>query len=382
LRRSDGGCDPVRTRLQVMSDAMPPRKRKDKPILSEAHLSLVLEMFREHPEFRMMTGAYALGLELGDTLRYGELLEHLKQVRTEKRITMARAARTLGVRVAQLRVIESGPVSEIEPEMFRGYMALVAEPAWFERWKRAHPALAARLEGAPPPPIHPWIGRPAEFKEAADPSMPPRPDPRTARVLKEARARYPQVYRLRVALAGIRPPIWRRVVVAGGATLHELHLALQESMGWQMSHLYEFSVPGLYFLEPDPDESDDRAGIHDSRIVLLGDLGLSVGGRFRYLYDFGDGWEHDIRVEDIGDYDAAQPVPSCIDGRRACPPEDVGGIGGYAEMLVALADPEHEEHKSISRWLGGQYDPERFESRFANSMLKREQALWRKRLGG
>jgi hypothetical protein len=360
---------------------MPPRNRKDKPILSEAELSLVLGMFREHPEFRLMPGAYALGLELGDTLRYGELREHLKQARTEKRITMARAARTLGVRMAQLRVIESGPVSEIEPEVFGRYMALVAEPAWYERWKRAHPTLAARLEGAPPPPPHPWIGRPAEFEEAEDASLPPRPSRGTARVLREARARYPQVYRLRVALAGIRPPIWRRVVVAGGATLHELHIALQESMGWQMSHLYEFSMAGLRFTEPDPDGCDDVAETHDSRIVLLGDLGLSVGGRFRYLYDFGDGWEHDIRVEDIGDYDAAQPVPACIDGRRACPPEDAGGIGGYAEMLVALADPEHEEHESISRWLGGPYDPERFEPRFRSSILKREQALWRKRLG-
>jgi hypothetical protein len=281
----------------------------------------------------------------------------------------------------QLRVIEYGPVSGIEAEVFRRYMALVAEPAWYERWKGAHPALAARLEGAPPPPLHPWIGRPAEFEETEDASIPPRPSRRTARALREARVRYPQVYRLRVELTGIRPPIWRRIVVAGGTTLHELHLVLQESMGWRMSHLYEFSTAGRRFTEPDPDGYEDVVDTHDSRIVLLGDLGLSVRSRFRYLYDFGDGWEHDIRVEDIGDHDAGQPVPVCIDGRRACPPEDVGGIGGYAEMLVALADPEHEEHETISRWLECPYDAERFEPCAANLALKREQALWRKRLG-
>ena len=359
-----------------------PKRRRPPPMLTEKDIAITLEVLREHPGFGLVPERLAWGLDLADTLRYGSLLEHLKLARSEKGLSVARAANALAVPVAKVRVVESGPVSQIEPAVFLRYLVLIDAGPVYERWKRLHPVLAARLEGLPPPPAHPWTGRPAEFEEAYDPSIPPKAGPRTARVLRAARARYPRVYRIHVELAGIRPPIWRRMMVAEGATLHELHLALQEAMGWRLSHLYQFTAGERHFMEPDPDGEDDRDDTFDSRIVLLGDLGLKEGDRLGYLYDFGDGWDHAIRVEGIGDHDPAQPLPACTAGRRACPPEDVGGTGGYQDMLVALADPKHPEHRSMLEWLGRPYDPEHFEPGWANEMLKREQALWRRRMGG
>ncbi len=242
--------------------------------------------------------------------------------------------------------------------------------------------LAARLDDVPRSPARPWTGRPAEFEEAEECDRSPRASPRTARALGEARARHPRVWRIRVDLVGIRPPIWRRLVVPASATLHDLHIALQHAMGWTMTHLYEFEASGLRFMEPDPEGDDVGPVAHDSRIVILGELGLEVGDRFRYRYDFGDGWDHAIHVEGIGEYDLAQPVPMCLGGERACPPEDVGGVSGYEDLVRAMASPRHKRRGEFMEWLGRPFDSESFEPGWANVSLKGEQALWRRRMGG
>jgi hypothetical protein len=203
---------------------------------------------------------------------------------------------------------------------------------------------------------------------------------RGPKALREARARYREVYQLHVELKDIQPGIWRRLLVPGGFTLHELHGLLQDAMGWEDYHLYEFTTKHARFAEPDPDDDDYGRFVHDSRVVLLGDLKLWRGSSLVYLYDFGDGWEHAITVETIGAPDPLQPVPACLDGARACPREDSGGSSGYERMLASLADPDDDEHESFREWAGAHFDPERFSAELVNRDLLRAQGVWRKRL--
>lgn len=198
--------------------------------------------------------------------------------------------------------------------------------------------------------------------------------------LREARTFYREVYQLRVELKDIQPSIWRRLVVPAGFTLHELHLLLQEAMGWMDYHLYEFSTKHATFAEPDPDDDDYGRFVHDSRLVLLGDLRLWRGMTLTYLYDFGDGWEHVITVEATAAADPSQPVPACLDGARAGPPEDCGGSSGYERLLASLADPDDDEHESFREWVGAHFDPERFSAELLNRGLLRAQGVWRKRM--
>lgn len=146
--------------------------------------------------------------------------------------------------------------------------------------------------------------------------------------------------RLRVTLRGVVPPVVRVIDVPASSTLPELHELLQAAVGWTDSHLHQFVVgEATYGVPSDEDWGDQR----DERIVRLRNL----PARFDYLYDFGDGWEHDVEVLGPGD---AQP--GCRYGEGACPPEDCGGPVGYAELLEVLADPTHEEHADLRAWAG------------------------------
>jgi hypothetical protein len=101
------------------------------------------------------------------------------------------------------------------------------------------------------------------------------------------------------------------------------------------------------------------------------DAVLAKGSRFRYTYDFGDWWEHVVSVEDVVPAVADERYPLCAAGERACPPEDVGGPRGYAELLAVLADPDHPEHLRMREWLGGPFDPEAFDPALATTLLRR-----------
>jgi len=168
----------------------------------------------------------------------------------------------------------------------------------------------------------------------------------------------PRMYRLKVTLLGSRPPIWRRLRVRGDTTLAGLHAILQVAMGWLDSHLHTFEVYGITYADPSPEWEPPVSD--ECRPTLTG-LGLVTGSRFTYEYDMGDGWRHEIVVEAVTDAETARPRrAACIAGRRACPPEDVGGIGGYAYFLEAIRDPKHEEHKDMLEWIGREFDPEAF----------------------
>jgi hypothetical protein len=178
------------------------------------------------------------------------------------------------------------------------------------------------------------------------------------------------VCQLKVTLDGIEPPIWRRLVVPASYTLERLHDVLQKALGWTNSHLHVFQYGdervGIPYELGDLDDTYTRSG----RIVHLGDIVAQGHRRFVYEYDFGDGWTHTIDVEDVRDGDE-EPSPLCLDGARACPPEDCGGVDGYQRLLDIVFDPTHEEFEEMRTWAGSAFQPERFELRRVNEQLSR-----------
>ncbi len=174
------------------------------------------------------------------------------------------------------------------------------------------------------------------------------------------------VYQLHIRLADIEPPIWRQIVVPGQGTLFRLHQMLQVVMGWENYHLHQFIVGSTHYGEPDPEFED---GMKDDRRTRLRGIARKEGASFLYEYDFGDGWRHVITVENIQPWTQESMAPRCLDGARACPPEDCGGIGGYERLLEALRNPHHSEHKEMRAWAGKHFDPELFSLQAVNSAL-------------
>ena len=132
-------------------------------------------------------------------------------------------------------------------------------------------------------------------------------------------------------------------------------------MGWEDCHLHQFIVRGEYYGPLDPEDATGtwkRRTRRRSQISKIAKTGRKV--RFIYEYDFGDSWQHEILLEKILEPEPNVTYPRCIEGARACPPEDVGGIWGYAEFLEAISDPNHEDHDEMVEWIGGEFDPEKF----------------------
>lgn len=165
----------------------------------------------------------------------------------------------------------------------------------------------------------------------------------------------PDTLQLKVTLRGSKPPIWRRLLVPGNFNLAQLHQALQIGMGWQESHLHQFVAGEDYY---GPDDPADFTCPKDETAMMLQKVLRAEGDTLVYEYDFGDGWEHTVLLEKFFPYVEGEPLPRCIDGKRACPPEDCGGVGGYAYLLEVLADPAHPEHRDLREWLGiDAFDP-------------------------
>ncbi len=166
-------------------------------------------------------------------------------------------------------------------------------------------------------------------------------------------------YLLNIQLLDIEPLIWRRFVVPASITLDRLHDVIQIVMGWTDSHLHAFTIGKKRYTEY-PEFRDD--GFECGR-YRLGDLIKQKGRTFQYMYDFGDSWEHELVIEDSRYFNPERRTePACLEGERACPPEDVGGVYGYFEFCNALKDPTHEEHESYMEWSGGDYDSESFDA--------------------
>jgi len=177
------------------------------------------------------------------------------------------------------------------------------------------------------------------------------------------------IYTLRIELQGIEPLIWRRLQVRSDTPLAHLHRVFQVLMGWTNSHLHNFHIGENDYGIPDREFPELRFVSERGRTLeaLLGDRIREFG----YDYDFGDGWEHRVVVESIGEGKPQWPYPLCLAGERACPPEDIGGTGGYKNFLEAIADAKHEEHESSLLWAGGAFDPEGFDINSVNRELRR-----------
>jgi hypothetical protein len=155
------------------------------------------------------------------------------------------------------------------------------------------------------------------------------------------------VHKVKITLRGSTPPIWRRLEVYSSTTLEHLHRTIQEAFGWEGYHLWVFQTPpGEYGV------ADRELGHRSAASAKLQDVAPGAGERIRYTYDFGDDWEHDLLVEDVLPAEPGVAYPRCLTGRRACPPEDCGGIWGYQELLGILTDPNHPEHGNRLEWLG------------------------------
>ena len=152
--------------------------------------------------------------------------------------------------------------------------------------------------------------------------------------------------------------------------LEELHDVLQIAMGWTDSHLHQFIAGDERYGVPDPDFED---GPIPERGVRVGALLKREKQWMTYEYDFGDGWQHKIELEKILPYKSGTHRPQCIGGRRGCPPEDVGGIWGYADFLEAYKDKNHPEHEEMVEWAGEYFDPERFDLAEVNEILSGEE---------
>ena len=174
--------------------------------------------------------------------------------------------------------------------------------------------------------------------------------------LRKPRTRkIPDLLQLKVELVWIKPKVWRRILVPESITLGNLHHVLQRAFSWCDCHLHEFDFGGERFGIPDP-EFDWEPIRSEKRVQLKTALGGMTS--FKYVYDFGDHWEHRIKVERVlpGDLELSYRA-MLLTGANATPPEDVGGATGYEDFVAAMADPNHPEHQSMREWYGDSFDP-------------------------
>ena len=176
--------------------------------------------------------------------------------------------------------------------------------------------------------------------------------------------KFEQVYQFKISLKGIRPIIWRRIQVPESYAFWDLHVAIQDVMGWLDYHLHEFEIvnplTGLKVNIGIPDGDFDKEVLPGLK-EKISDY-FSMENRLAdYTYDFGDSWEHSVKLEKILPKEKDVNYPICIAGKRACPPEDCGGIWGYEDFLKIISNPDDKEYEEMIKWAGGKFDPEDFD---------------------
>lgn len=177
------------------------------------------------------------------------------------------------------------------------------------------------------------------------------------------------ILQIKVSLVGVsKPPVWRRLLVPATIRLDRLHTVIQAAMGWGDYHLHAFTAGGVDYGPPDP-ELDHV----DERRTSLAEVISEPRDRMRYVYDFGDYWQHDVAVEKVLAAETETRYPRCVAGKGGCPPEDCGGVWGYADLRETLADPTHKEHRDMLEWLGldsaDDFDPTAFDVDRVNALL-------------
>lgn len=172
------------------------------------------------------------------------------------------------------------------------------------------------------------------------------------------------IYQFKITLKGSKPKIWRRIQVPEKYSFWDLHVAIQDAMGWEDYHLHQFEM-----INPKTGEKVligilDEEGFADTipeKTAKIAKYFLSSKDKASYEYDFGDGWEHEVILEKILPAIAGTQYPQCIEGKLACPPEDCGGVWGYEHLLEIMANPQHEEYAERMEWLGDNFNPVNFD---------------------
>lgn len=187
------------------------------------------------------------------------------------------------------------------------------------------------------------------------------------------------LFQFKITLIGSKPPIWRRIQVQD-CTLDKLHEYIQTAMGWTNSHLHHFRVGKQLYGDPMLiGENMGEMNYKDSTRTKISKI-LPNGKQqfsFIYEYDFGDCWEHEVLFEGSPKAEPGKKYPLCLDGERACPPDDCGGVWGYGDFLKAIGDKNHEEHQEMLEWIGGRFDPEEFDPAVATKSMKKGLPNWR-----
>jgi hypothetical protein len=180
-----------------------------------------------------------------------------------------------------------------------------------------------------------------------------------------------RIYQFKITLLDIKPAIWRRIQVPD-CTLADLHEYIQAAFGWWNYHLHQFDIDGERYGPPAPDDMDFGLEMIDETDVPLSGLIPKSGRKCRWIYeyDLGDGWRHEVVFEGFVTAEPKVKYPQCVEGARACPPEDCGGPWGYADYLAAIADPQHERHEELLEWRGP-LDPEAFDAKKATREMRK-----------
>ena len=187
-----------------------------------------------------------------------------------------------------------------------------------------------------------------------------------------------RLYQFKITLLELQPSIWRRIQVKD-STLDKFHERIQTAMGWTNSHLHQFEIDGERYGHPVLlDDGCEDFECVDSTVTKISQIVPKDGKRFRFLYeyDFGDGWEHEVLFEGCLKAEKGGRYPLCVEGERNCPPEDVGGVWGYAEFLEAIANPDHEQHIDFMEW-AGEFDPEDFDAEKTTKAMRRGLPDWK-----
>jgi hypothetical protein len=177
------------------------------------------------------------------------------------------------------------------------------------------------------------------------------------------------LFTLKITLLGTNPAIWRRVEVLDCITLEDLHNLVQCVMGWENCHLHQFFSGKERFGEPSP--NNDDYNVKDESQFMLGEVLKRKGAKLKYEYDFGDSWLHEIELESKIPSTEEHTYPVCLGGARNCPPEDIGGVWGYAELVESVLNPRHPRRRHFEEWLEGTYDPDGFDLKKINKALGR-----------
>lgn len=177
--------------------------------------------------------------------------------------------------------------------------------------------------------------------------------------------RFKNIYQLKITLEEIEPHIWRRIQIPESYSFWDLHVAIQDAMGWHHCHLFQFEMidprSGEKVLIGSPDESGIGDSLDAGWDVAISEFFSHENPQASYLYDFGDSWEHHVGLEDILPRKPKTRYPCCLDGQRKCPPEDCGGVPGYEDLLEAISNTDHSEHEEMLEWVGGEFDPDEFD---------------------